>query len=495
MNRRLFHLRPQLAAFIIAALLFTLAASAASAGWLSPNTNNNAQDNFGAPVYTSACANATIDNHLEIKNAWIANDGTNLYFKLEACGTFSNYQNIRYAGGLDCTGDGDINDGDTATLGDRKVVYTPPFGTNSGDQVNVVDGKNDLKFQMPNNTYGERVGATAIFEWYTTLQSIHPDCRSSATTIKMGLGTALISGTAQTKDTTPQLDWPMPIDYGDANNPNPGAQPPTCEQYPTRLACDGARHGTAGALHLGAAVDPDTGGLYGVDANGDDLANVADEDGVAPTAGVNWTRGGSGSLTANVTGGSGFLNCWVDWNRDNDWADIGEKVIDNLAVAAGANNLSISVPAGATAFPTNYIARCRVAPSSGQGAAITGAVEFGEVEDHKWAFGSTGNRPAPVTVTPAVVNATTLSLSWAAVTGNEGYVVLSSANPYFNPGDAGVTATADNAPPFDVANVVGGTPDTLFYALQGQVTTSDPDLTSALSNRVGLFEFGLVKGS
>lgn len=500
MNRRLHHRRPQLAAFILAALLLLLAAPAAFAGWITINTTNNAQDDFGAPLYTSTCANANIDNWLEIKNAWIANDGLNVYFKIEACGTTSNYQNIRYAGGFDCNNDGDVSDGDTTTPGDRKVVYTPPYtsgGQPTGDQVNVVDGKNDLKFQMPNSSYGERIGTTAVFEWYTTLQSIPPDCRSSASVIKVGFGTALISGTAQTKDTTPQFAWPMPIDYGDANNPNPNATPPTCEQYPTRLACDAARHGTAGTLRLGSLVDPDTGGLYGVDANGDDLANLADEDGVFPTAGVNWVDGGSGSLSATVTGGSGYLNCWVDWNKDNDWADTGEKVVNAVAVAEGANTVPISVNS-AVSFPGNLIARCRLSPSSGQGTAITGAVEFGEVEDHKWVFGATGNRPAAVTVAAAPVAATTtLRLSWTNTAGNEGYTILSSAAPYFQPADASVTATADpdNTTPFDVTNVVGAPADALYYAVQGKVTTSDPDLTSAASNRVGLFEFALVKGS
>jgi hypothetical protein len=487
--------RPRIAA-LAAALLLLLAAPAAFAGWLSPNTNNNAQDNFGAAIYTGACANSSISDYVEIKNAWIANDGTNLYFKVEACATTSSYQNVRFAGGLDCNGDGDVTDADGATPGDRKVVYTPKYGTNGGDQVNVVDGGNNLMFQMPDNNYGERVGSTAVFEWYATLQSIHPDCRSSAVTINMGLGTAeLVNGVARTRDTTPQLGWPIPIDYGDANNPNPGAQPPTCTEYPTRLACDGARHGAAGALKLGNLVDPDTGGIYTTNADGDDLANLADEDGVFPTEGVNWVKGGQGSLTATVTGGSGYLNCWIDWNNDKDWADAGEKVVDNSAVSAGANVRTFTVSNSAINFPTAYIARCRVSPGSGQGANVTGPVEFGEVEDHNWAFGQNGNRPATVTLAVSQLNATDLRLSWTNIAANESYLILSSAQPYFKPGDAGVTVTTDpDGTPYDVPGVIGAPANATFYAAQGQVTTSTPDLTSAPSNRVGLFEYALVKG-
>ncbi len=478
-----------------AALLLLLAAPAAFAGWLSPNTNNNAEDNFGAPVYTSDCSDTTYAPHLTIKNAWIANDGTNLYFKIEACGTTTSYQYIRYAGGLDCNGDGDVSDADVGTtLGDRKVVYWPRYGASSGDLVSVVDGRNETRFQMPDATYGERVGSTAVFEWYATLQSIYPNCRSSAVVIQMGHGTGQTNSNPVTKDETAFAPWPIPIDYGDTNNPDPNVQPPTCAEYPTRLACDGARHGTEGTLKLGLLVDPDNGGIYTVNADGDDLANASDEDGAFPTAAVNWVKGGQGSLTATVTGGDGYLNCWIDWNNDKDWADAGEKVVDNSPVSAGENARTFTVSNSAANFPTAFIARCRVAPASGQGSAVTGAVEFGEVEDHRWVFGATGNRPAAPNLAAGVVNSTDLQLTWPNIASNEGYVVLSSANPYFLPGDAGVTATPDSGPPFDAPGVVGGTAASVFYAAQGQVTSSDPDLTSGLSNRVGLFEYDLTRG-
>jgi hypothetical protein len=201
-----------------------------------------------------------------------------------------------------------------------------------------------------------------------------------------------------------------------------------------------------------------------------------------------------GSLTAQVTGGSGYLNCWIDWNRDNDWADSGEKVVDNSAAPVGSAVRTFAVPSGAT-FPGAFIARCRLAPGSGQGSAVTGAVEFGEVEDHRWVFGATGNRPvAPEPVAASVVNTTDLRLTWTNSASNEGYLVLSSADPYFLPGDAGVTSTLDSGSPFDQPGVVGGIAANAFYAVRGQVTSSTPDLTSAPSNRVGLFEYELTRG-
>ncbi len=484
--------RPHIAALALATLVALFIVPATFAGWLSPNVNNNAQDNFGDPIYTGAC-NKSYADYVEIRNAWIANDGANLYFKVEACATTTNYSAVRYVGGLDCNSDGDVDDGDTATTyGDRRVVYVPAAG-GGGDQVNLVDGKNNLLYQLPDNNYGERIGSTALFEWMMPLQYIYPECRASIAPIPMGVGTGLTNKYPPTQDQTPQVSWSIPIDYGDAINPNPETR--TCEQFPTRIACDGARHGTAGALRLGALLDPDTGGVHTANADGDDLANLPDEDGVAPTAGVNWVNGGQGSLTAAVAGGSGYLNCWIDWNNDKDWADADEKVVNAAPVAAGANTLAISVPAAAAPFPTSYIARCRLSPASGQGTSVTGAVEFGEVEDHKWAFGATGNRPAPVTLAASVLDPATVRLSWTNIPANEGYLVLSSAAPYFQPGDAGVTVTPASGSPYDVTGVLGPPADARFYAVQGQVTSSDPDLTSALSNRVGIFEFALVAGS
>ncbi len=480
--------RTRLAAVVLAALVVLIAAPVALAGWITINTNNNQSDNYGTPIYTSTCSNTGIDDYLEIKNAWIANDGTNLYFKLEACGTTTGYSSVRYAGGLDCNNDGDVSDPYVnGPDGDRKVVFLP-----GADQVYLVDGANNNIVQLQGNQYSERIGSTALFEWQMPLQYIYPACRASEFAIKMGVGTALfVGGRPQTKDQTPETPWSIPIDYGDASNPDPSANPPTCTQYPVRIGCDGARHGTAGTLRLGALEDPDGGNIHTADASGDDLDNQADEDGVTPTVGVKWVSAGQGSLDVTVNGGNGYLNCWVDWNNDKDWADSGEKIVNDAAVSAGLSTKTFSVPS--VAFPNSFIARCRLSPAAGQGTNVTGAVEFGEIEDNQWVFGSSGNRPVSVTVTPSI-NGSALRLSWTNNASNEGYLVLSSALPYFLPGDPGVSTTPDpdNSSPFDATGTVGGPIDAIYYVVQGQVTSSTPDLTSAPSNRVGLYEFTLV---
>ena len=44
---------------------------------------------------------------------------------------------------------------------------------------------------------------------------------------------------------------------------------------------------------------------------------------------------------------AGYLDAWIDYNVDGDWADAGEHVYTTLPLTAGPNALSFVVPAGA----------------------------------------------------------------------------------------------------------------------------------------------------
>lgn len=163
-----------------------------------------------------------------------------------------------------------------------------------------------------------------------------------------------------------------PRDWGDAPAP-----------YPTLAADDGAVHDIIDLngddindLTLGSDADPELDGQPSVDALGDDINGLSnDEDGVEFASGLI-----PGSMTdINVTvNAAGLLNAWVDFNGDGDWTDSGEHVLLDQAVSAGVNALQFMVPLEAS-FKTSF-ARFRL--SSAGGLAPTGPAADGEVEDY-----------------------------------------------------------------------------------------------------------------
>lgn len=160
------------------------------------------------------------------------------------------------------------------------------------------------------------------------------------------------------------------LDFGDA---------PT--EYPTLLADDGARHNLEGGLTLGASVDYEADGLPSLDASGDGL----DDDGVVfldPEDNV--TTGISASdvfATIEVTAsGDGYLQGWIDFNRDGVW-DASEQIATDVFVTAGVNSISFAVPTGADFVVGETYARFRL--SSQAGIGVTGLAPDGEVEDYQ----------------------------------------------------------------------------------------------------------------
>ena len=143
------------------------------------------------------------------------------------------------------------------------------------------------------------------------------------------------------------------------------------------VAANAPRHTVSGSLVLGTARDAETNGIPTAAATGDDANNTDDEDGVsfgALYAGLN------GTITANVTGTGGKLNAWVDWNNDGDFADAGEQIASNAAMASGANALTVAVPVSA-ALGTSLPARFRLSTAGGD-AATSGTAADGEIEDY-----------------------------------------------------------------------------------------------------------------
>ena len=160
------------------------------------------------------------------------------------------------------------------------------------------------------------------------------------------------------------------------------------DSYSTLQASNGAWHSLGTPLFLGAGVDGDGNGAPSPNANGDDLRDRDDEDGVTLEPLVP----GSSSTVRVVASRRGKLDAFIDFNRDGDFADAGEKIFNSVAVAAGTNTLTFDVPVSAVAGRT--FARFRLSTAGGLSFAARAA--DGEVEDYavqvnKVCIGTSGN--------------------------------------------------------------------------------------------------------
>lgn len=173
----------------------------------------------------------------------------------------------------------------------------------------------------------------------------------------LGAGTNCSTCTVQT------YTW----DFGDAPAP-----------YPTLSSANGARHTVNPSVYLGAGVSRDSDGKPSAAATGDDY-----DDGVSFTS----TLVPGLSATVQITASArGVINAWIDFNRDGDWADAGEKILVDEPVNAGTTAVSFTVPSSASAGST--FARFRF--STGTGLNPTGLAADGEVEDYSVQVNSGG---------------------------------------------------------------------------------------------------------
>lgn len=159
-------------------------------------------------------------------------------------------------------------------------------------------------------------------------------------------------------------------DFGDAPD---SVQTPG---YPTLLANNGARHVLNPSVFMGALIDIESDGQPNVSATGDDINNLADEDGVSFTSTLNVNGVASVNVVCSVPG---YLSAWIDYNTDRIWGPA-EAIFTNQAMMAGANALSFTVPGGATVTNRTY-ARFRFTTSP-VALSPAGPAPDGEVEDY-----------------------------------------------------------------------------------------------------------------
>jgi hypothetical protein len=160
----------------------------------------------------------------------------------------------------------------------------------------------------------------------------------------------------------------LPTDFGDAPDPT----------YPTLFTNNGAFHYISRTvlIQLGSSIDGETNGQPNFNATGDDISNIADEDGVTFLTPL--TPGLMATVQVVATT-NGNLSAWIDFNADGSWAQPGETIFSGQPLAVGTNALVFPVPAASA--PGNTFARFRF--------ATTGALTYigpaldGEVEDYE----------------------------------------------------------------------------------------------------------------
>ena len=169
-------------------------------------------------------------------------------------------------------------------------------------------------------------------------------------------------------------DYAQPIkglDFGDV--------PETA--FPTTVMNDGARHVVpeTPTVFLGSTVDTEPDGQPEGMAAGDDGQPplVDDEDGVVFDNDMLITGEDTEiTITASV---AGILNAWVDYDGDGTWDGADEQIFTDQALTAGANVLTIAVPATATVADLTYL---RFRFDTAGGLSYDGLAMDGEVEDY-----------------------------------------------------------------------------------------------------------------
>ncbi len=152
------------------------------------------------------------------------------------------------------------------------------------------------------------------------------------------------------------------FDYGDA-------------PFKTRLADDGAQHRMYQNVCLGKIIDSEEDGQPDQQALGDDRNGKNDEEGVVFLN--EWIVGDVARVEVTCSVG-GMLKAWLDFNRDRDWDDKGEMVLDTQ-LAAGKNLVRFTIPADAKADSTFARFRFSLQAIPGPG----GQAMDGEVEDYR----------------------------------------------------------------------------------------------------------------
>jgi len=224
-------------------------------------------------------------------------------------------------------------------------------------------------------------------------------------------------------------------------------------------------------LRMGAIVDTEYVSTRNAAATGDDITNLADEDGVTLPSQTPGTVGSASVVVTNNTGAAGYLNAWIDYNNNGSFADSGEQIATNTSIATGTNGVvqTVSFIVPVTAIPGQRGARFRL--TSTQNTTSVGASGTGEVEDYLVTMTCLPIALSPTTLsTPTVGTAYSQTVTASGSTAPYTYSIGSGALP------AGLTLSS--------AGVISGTPTSSSAATFSIVATDTYSCTGSLSYTV-----------
>ncbi|MBJ6611142.1 MAG: right-handed parallel beta-helix repeat-containing protein [Candidatus Thiothrix moscowensis] len=171
------------------------------------------------------------------------------------------------------------------------------------------------------------------------------------------------------------------LDYGDAPDTATGT---ASGNYQTLATDNGPRHAIIPNLMIGSQVDADNGTLQNSTATSDDTTNSPDdEDGLVNPPIMPTTAGQTYSLPVyvkNETNIKSYLTAYIDFNRDGDFVDAGEKADTQYVYWNGYFYPTFTLPSGLTAGTLHT--RLRLSQTLSEADVPTGAATSGEVEDH-----------------------------------------------------------------------------------------------------------------
>ena len=282
-------------------------------------------------------------------------------------------------------------------------------------------------------------------------------------------------------------DYPVSIsipiyDYGDAPDTNTGTG---TGNYQTTASDGGAAQVVIDAvgqvLSLGSNIDTDDGNLQSPTADADDTTSttsIDDEDGVSSfptlTTTANQTYTVPVSVRNNVPLLNAFLVGYIDFNKDGDFNDTGEKSATVTVPTDSSNprtlNVTFTTPTGVTAG--NTYARFRLGSVQATAESATGAsvsTDNGEVEDYQIAIAPDGNRPLG---SPFSCDSTFyITIGAGSGAAQDLYSVNRSGSNYtFNPPIGPSTSTASGYPNTFSYNALAYNPANNY--LYGIVTNS-----------------------